>query len=101
MLKLYTVLCQTAWVTQPGLAQDWSASYRGLLDLGLPRFIKHCASIVVRRDKGYADAVSLWPISKCLCAEGYFASCCSRCSYESQRRCGPWRRLCSRCCRAG
>ena len=57
VLKLYAVLCQTAWVSQPGLNEDWTASYLGLLELGLPRFLKHAAALVLRRDKGYSDLV--------------------------------------------
>ena len=59
VLKLYAVLCQTAWVSQPGLNEDWTASYLGLLELGLPRFLKHAAALVLRRDKGYSDLVRL------------------------------------------
>lgn len=58
ILKLYAVLCQSAWMTQPGLTQGWNTSYMSILELGLPKFLKHTAALVLRRDKGYSDLVS-------------------------------------------
>ena len=57
ILKLYAVISQAAWVTQRGLTEEWTAIYFGLLQIGLARFVKHCASIVVRADKGFPDLV--------------------------------------------
>ena len=57
ILKLYAVISQAAWVTQRGLTEEWIAIYFGLLHIGLSRFIKHTASIVVRADKGFTDLV--------------------------------------------
>lgn len=42
-------------------ASDWEAAFMGLLDIGLPRFLKHAAGVVVRKDKGFSDMVSSLP----------------------------------------
>ncbi|KAK9836410.1 hypothetical protein WJX84_004398, partial [Apatococcus fuscideae] len=55
ILKLYAVLNQATWVAPH--AEGWASAFIGLLDLGLARFIKHAAGIVIRRDKGFSDAV--------------------------------------------
>lgn len=60
ILKLYAVLRQTTWVAQAGGPnQGWSTSFTGILDLGLAKFLKHIAALVIRRDKGYSDLVGL------------------------------------------
>lgn len=65
ILKLYAVLNQATWVAPH--AEGWAAAFIGLLDLGLARFIKHAAGIVIRRDKGFSDAVRISPpIGPCL-----------------------------------
>lgn len=61
ILKLYAVISQAAWVTQRGLTEEWTAIYFGLLQIGLARFIKHAAGIVVRPDKGFNDLVGALP----------------------------------------
>ncbi|KAK9812888.1 hypothetical protein WJX72_005286 [[Myrmecia] bisecta] len=61
ILKLYAVLSQAAFVSVQAL--DWAAAFAGLLDVGLARFIKHTAGIVVRKDKGFSDAVRIMAAS--------------------------------------
>lgn len=83
VLKLYAVTSQAAWVTQRGLTDEWTAIYLGLLNVGLARFVKHCAGIVIRTDKGFTDLVQLSHTSMIQASLSQMqASCAARPQYQ-------------------
>ncbi len=56
MLKLYAVLSQAQFVQHR--ASEWEAAFVGLLEVGVSRFLKHAAGVVIRKDKGFSNMVS-------------------------------------------
>eukprot|EP00891_Asterochloris_glomerata_P006855 jgi/Astpho2/6855/Aster-06527 len=53
VLKLYAVLSQAQFVQHR--ASEWEAAFVGLLEVGVSRFLKHAAGVVIRKDKGFSN----------------------------------------------